>query len=173
MPPPTTETEMTNHFYAIDPQGNAHTRNSKGRVYAYTVVVRPGRDAVNRYLANIAKKAVAAGESYDRTVDESKGIFPQRELWRGQKALQSWTDFAIEYLATGPYSVGREAVVDKARSDAQQQAQDYERGMAWDRYHNVGWCSRRDLAEKLAAQQTGEQVVILEAQVGKPPKGGK
>lgn len=162
---------MTNYFYVVDPQGKVHTRSSMGRTYTHTVVVRPGRAKVDRYFAKVEPTAQAAGESYDRTVDESKGIFPNREQWRGPKALQGWQDFAIKYLAEDAvYSRGRDAVIEKARAHALKIAQDYEASGSWDRYANAGWCGRPDLAQKLAAQQTGEQVVILDAKVGKPPK---
>jgi hypothetical protein len=42
-------------------------------------------------------------------------------------------------------------------------------GKTYDRWHNQGWCGRLDLAQKRAAQCT-RKTLILEAQVGKPPK---
>jgi hypothetical protein len=165
---------VTNHFHAVDPQGRIHTRNSKGRTYAYTVVVRVGRTKVDRYYAAIEAAGVDAGQSYDRTVDESKGVFPQRELWRGAAALKNWQDFAIEYLKDPEgYGDGRDAAIAKAIAHAREVAEDYEAEGRWDRYENAGWCSRADLAQKLAAQTIGEQVVILDAVVGKPPKAQK
>jgi hypothetical protein len=165
---------MAKSFYAVDPQGVVHIRKSQNRTYVATVVVRVGRTQVDRYFARVEAEGKRAGESYDRTVDESKGIFPKREQWRGPEALKSWQDFAVKYLVKPDgYGPGRDAAIAKAKAHALKVAEEYEASGRWDRYENAGWTSRTDLAQKLAAQTGGEQVVILEAIEGKPPKAAK
>jgi hypothetical protein len=168
---------VTNHFFVIDPQGIAHTRSSKGRTYTHTVVFVRGQAHADRKLAEAlefsAKQAPKDFEFYTSLIDGS---------WQAASALRHPTLYAdADYAA-------KQLAQDKARGEqeiggldvAGYVAKRHERALArhaemiadgyYNTFHNAGWCGRPDLANKLAAQTAGEQVIILEAQVGKPPK---
>ena len=153
---------MPNKFTAIDPQGVTHKRTSQNRSYAFTVVVLAGQAYLDSRRPNEIEIKKLNDESWDRVENEAKGIFPKSEQWRGSNALASWKKFAIEWMSEHT----REGVLAEAIAHAHKC---YDQCvMVGDdlKYFNAGWCSRRDLAEKLADTQRGkgyEDVQILVA----------
>jgi len=153
---------MPNKFTAIDPQGTVHKRTSQNRSYAFTVVVLSGAAMLERARPDAAKIKQQNDASWDRIENEAKGIFPKSEQWRGEKALAGWQAFSIEWMQTHT----REGELAEAIANAEKRYAARVAGGADLRYHNVGWCSRRDLAEKLANTyrvHNHEDVRILEA----------
>jgi hypothetical protein len=149
-------------YTATDANGNVHTRKSH-RVYTHTVVVQNGRDVAIDY----AKRAQATdrrdAEYYFGIVARGEEAFIAEGL--GRHASLGRAYFAKEYAR----SVERAA---EMGSPDQYVATRYAERHAtieatdWTLWHNVGWCGRFDLAQKLAAQQTGRvAIAILEAKV--------
>lgn len=152
-------------FIAFDPEGRIHTRSSEARTYTHTVVYKEGRTYAERRAANVERTRQGAEEGYTELLQQAQGIHATKEHWRGPKALQFFTDFAIEYLAKHP---SREVYVRDRAAHAQRIQDDYMASRSWAVYSNAGWCGRRALAEKLAATLQGrgyEDIQILEAQV--------
>ena len=149
-----------NIFTAVDPQGRTHKR-STARAYAYTVVTKQGVASIERQAPDLVAVAKDAARSYDVLVAQSKGIHQKADLWRGEAALKFFQDFAIKHLADGST---RESGVADAVANARKW---YDLRVADGRhlhYENAGWCSRLDLAQKLAATFIGyEDVQILPA----------
>src|SRR5687768_8328158 len=101
---PTTESQMTNHFFAVDPQGRAHTRSSKGRTYTHTVVFLRGQAFAARELESlIASARRDAPKTYAYEVDCAAGQgdknwgFRMRDDSRAQSIREGQ-----EFLATYP-----------------------------------------------------------------------
>jgi hypothetical protein len=149
-------------YSVIDPNGERHTRKTE-RTYTHAVLRRPGLEAVDRMRAGVAAAADRAGNDYDRTVRESRGVFAKVDVGsRPQHVLDKWQAFAVEFLAAdADYSKGRDHVVDKARADASKAAEDYAASKTWDLYECLGWCGRHDLALKMQAKYPGS--IIVEA----------
>lgn len=159
----------TKHF-VIDAAGAKHTRTSQNRKYSHTVVYQDSYEHA---------KAMAVSKDW-RTRDRNNFDF-----------YMKWVNGSSEYITKKSWEsdeqhaerIARETANATERLNgcrdvdgylAMQQAQrlaDVEQKKAeggFDQWCNAGWCGRRDLAEKLAAQWTGpayRNTTILEAQV--------
>jgi hypothetical protein len=137
---------IMNKFTAIDPAGKAHTRTSKTRTYTHTVVGRPSwmaavkmvssRDARATHCSNFKyHKALADGTSQwlegDNETQRSFRIKGAQELVSGCNTGQDYSDKLV-----------KEAL---ARIEKKLEQGYYEK------YQNLGWCGRADLAAKLKA----------------------
>jgi hypothetical protein len=165
----TQETDM-NHFHAIDPQGNAHTRSSATRVYTHMVVIKLGQVYADRKLAERIEHTKKQGpKDYRFYLSVIDGTWFTKNGWAINSADQA------KYTAK---LAGR--TLEQYMADRLAQLQvEWNKEVAigeYDRYGSLGWCGRHDLAQKLASKggaagyQGVESIVILEAQVGKPMK---
>ena len=151
-----------NIFTAVDPAGITHKRSTE-RSYAYTVVSKEGEAYLASKAPDLAKVRAETEANYDELIAQSKGIHKKSDLWRGEKALAFFEDFAKRYLIENP---SREAYADEAVKHAQEQYDARVAGGRHLRYENAGWCSRLDLAQKLAGTLQGqgyEDIQILVA----------
>lgn len=138
-----------NRHYIIDPQGQKHTRNSKGRTYTHAVVVLTGAKFLEARRPNIAIAKMENDRMWDRIENEAKGIFPKGEQWRGPKALASWQAHAVKWMTEHT----REGDLAEAIAHANKMFKQRVESGEDLRYGCVGWAGRLDLAEKLAAAQ--------------------
>lgn len=132
-------------FYAIDPHGVRHTRSTTaGREYLYTVVARRNFN-VELAFARSADWAVTDGKNYDYSVKViAKGVNPASPDWeikldtsnlaRAKKSIDGLT--RDQYIAKRAEL--RVSVLEAAKLAGE-----------FNKFLNQGWCSRRDLAEKL------------------------
>ena len=158
---------MSNKFTAVDPAGIVHKRTSQNRVYSHTVVGRRSFNAnlkaaqeghiptersnfkfymayVNGTSEYLAKKSWENEEQHKRRVDD--------EVARAVSALAGTTTFEQYRAMLRENAIAR---VMKAQREGQ-----------YDKYVNLGWCGRLDLAQKLASGSLAknyEDVRILEA----------
>ena len=162
---------MTNHFYAIDPQGLAHTRSSQRRTYTHTVVFLrgPAKQAADLAQA-LAYAAKQAPETYAWYVGMTDGT-EEAATKRRYPDLYAQAHYDAEKAKYTAKLAGRTVEqftadeIERARtSHAKSVAAGY-----YNTFHNAGWCGRYDLAQKLAGQTAGN-VFILEALIGKPAK---
>ncbi len=155
-------------FTAIDPAGKTHTRTSKERIYTHTVVALP---SAPRAVLNVTSKEARAMHrqnfAYYREMADGTSRFLERKSWEteaqqaerkangienGIKALDGCTN-AQEFENM---MVSRElARIQKQREEGY-----------YDTYHNMGWCGRLDLAQKLKTTSENRnwiEVTILKA----------
>jgi hypothetical protein len=155
---------MTNHFFVIDPQGKVHTRSSKDRVYTHTVLsyIKPVTyqdqiDAVDWAVSN-------SSDSYWQSMKHiaDTGVLDHLPDFDVERRVQEARNFIAKNPSLELYMarIGANAL---ANFDAKVASGHF------DRWVNLGWNGRLDLAQKLQAQSTAGK--IYEAQVGKPPKG--
>lgn len=167
---------MTNHFFVIDPQGVAHTRSSKGRTYTHTVVFKRGalKQAGDLVFAqrSTMQDSLVTQDTYASWAQGKWGTLSAHERQdaaRGREVSAYLQEQGVKHMAQFATAEAYEAykLAHRLENHAKLVAQGY-----YDTYANAGWCGRADLARKLANQQSGD-VLILEAQVGKPPKAPK
>lgn len=153
---------MNKHF-AIDPNGNVHTRNSKTRVYSHTVVARLNREEADKQTLRVAEDA--ARTNYEFYCGRKGTAYTN---WKGEpdtcyvhdKEYHSAAEFIADYPSVEDavaYEVGKAQAKIDARTDSY-----------YDDFFNLGWNGRRDLAEKLAskeARRTYRDITILEATI--------
>lgn len=170
----------TNHFHAVDPRGVVHTRTSKTKVYSHTVVEKLGRVyaavALAHSLADMKKQAPKDYAFYQSMVDRSWHYVGGKV--GGELRFPTITDEASMAKESAEYAdrlAGRsleQFVEDKLQAVRDHYDAQIDKGF-YDCWHNKGWCSRLDLAQKLAAQSgwlgRPEATAILEARPGKAP----
>jgi hypothetical protein len=162
-------------YFAIDPQGETHTRTT-ARTYTHAVVVKLGRayaaQQLARRIANTRKQAPKDFAFYLTMIDGTWYTRADRPAALG-KGIPDWMTPAqreaeiADYTkrcagCTTPEAYAEHALREVETAHAAQIAEGY-----YDKFGAAGWCGRRDLAEKLAAKERGngyEDVVILEAQ---------
>lgn len=123
-----------NKHTAIDPNGTVHKRNSKGRIYAYTVVVQYSYH-YDLDLARLGRSCSSVKANYDFYVS-----------CLGDSTRPSYgvsRDKALEELQ-GATSLGEYSVAQNIAHIEKKKAEGY-----YHDWHNVGWCGRVDLANKL------------------------
>ena len=179
---------MTNHYHAIDPSGDVHTRSSKaGRVYTHTVVTRPSYEwALMAAKSKDWAKTDRRNLEYYDTIAQGRDPYP-RQCYR-QNHPEKWTPEQIEEERIAVEAENRKRVEDAiahvanrtvAQYLADKQAERIARveGLKAKGYYNdwqnAGWCGRPDLAQKLAQAEKAKkhvaEVAILEALPGKAP----
>lgn len=163
---------MTTKFYAIDPQGIAHTRTSKSRTYTHTVVVLRGVEMQAAHLARAQRSTLAESvKTHETYIAWAKGFYGPHD--RANEIGKPCGEYLQE--------CGAKHMAQYASAEAYEAAQLARRLSLHDRnvkggdyntWINLGWCGRLDLARKLAAKppymDAPEAVKILEAKTGKP-----
>jgi hypothetical protein len=144
---------MPGKFSAVDPAGEIHRRNSKTRDYLFTVVAQPSfEDAMVRarqahqgdvieYKA--LQKILAAGvgaSKYPGQAWATSLLITQEEF---DRAVTKVGGVSLEQYRYAQQGERINAVIEREQ-------QGYYR-----RWKNLGWCGRRDLADKLAASYRG------------------
>ena len=170
----------TNHFHAIDPQGVAHTRSTK-RTYSHTVVVRLGDAYAARMLANSLKHTAAQAPkdyAFHQSVIDRSWHYIDGKVG-GTLRYPNSTSEADMLADTAKHTAELDGrTVEQYTADAldavrKSHAEDAAKGY-FSNFINVGWCGRLDLAMKLAngghRYTNPQNVIVLEAVAGKPPK---
>jgi len=148
---------------AIDPNGVKHTRTSQSRVYAYTVVAR----------SNYARDVAMAGKLFEQD-RRNFDFYTKMVAWGGayEGVKRSWETPEYYAAETARYAAEVEKYKDRDTCAVMKRAEriaDVEARKAaghYDRYNSLGWCSRMDLAQKLAAGQSHLcDVTILIAEI--------
>lgn len=147
---------MKTTFTAIDPNGTAHTRTSETRIYTHTVVGLPSLQRAILYTISKENRksfvdsyphfaAYLDGTSrwlkkHDWETDAKYDGRVAYEIARSEKELNGAT-CADEY--------GQMKIDAKLANLRKLEAEGY-----YNKYQNMGWCGRADLAAKLAAKKT-------------------
>jgi hypothetical protein len=131
-------------FTAIDPNGVTHTRNSKARTYTHMVVGRPSwTGAVKRVSCKEARAVHFSNFKYQRALadgrsqwlegltveDRDARIASAQALLNGCKTGHDYSDKMVKNSL---------AIIEKKLENGH-----------YDKYQDLGWCGRPDLAEKL------------------------
>lgn len=155
---------MANHFFAIDPQGKAHTRTSKDRTYTHTVLSYIPAATEADLVKAVERRVACYGSywSYEAAMAQPghyEAKYGARHPELAERARVEAAAFLAQYPTNEAYMahLGAVALADFDKSVANGE---------FDVWVSQGWCGRPDLALKLAVN--GGQV--FEAQVGKPPK---
>lgn len=154
-----------NKHTATDPNGKIHTRNSKGRTYSHTVVANLDRAACEAQLLKSAEEKARTNYEFCCGRGQSNAY----TNWRGEP--ETYRIHGKEYASGEEFMADYPTLQDDINYEvAQAQAVIDSRGQEfYDEYRNLGWNSRRDLAEKLASKETGRynwiNVTILEATI--------
>lgn len=148
--------------------GQVFTRNSKGRRYTHAVIARPS-ESYHRAQCDAPYTQVAAknnwlyfSEDHHHRNGLTFGAYDDGPV----KTLGHEFGSAAEFLATFPTVEGYIL----ARIDDNIQRHEKRRADGdFDRYHCMGWCGRRDLAEKLLIKETNKgcwaEVRIVETEI--------
>jgi hypothetical protein len=154
---------MTNHFFVIDPQGKTHTRSSKGRTYSHVVLRYTPPVTFEDQCKEIGWVVAQNSDGYWKSMKlrAETGVLDHLPDFDVERRVQEARDFIAENpsLELHMAQIGARAL---ARFEAK-----VEGGEHYDRWHDMGWASRLDLAHKNASSTGGQ---VFEAQVGKPPK---
>jgi len=141
-------------YFVIDPQGREHTRKSP-RVYTHCVLIYTPAASQADEDAAVARYWRAHAAYWASQERASRGLFDVatqyqdlKDAWQRQGAA-----FLVEHPTNDDY---RRHIEAKAREN-------YRARTDFDTWGSVGWCGRKDLALKLAAQHPGSR--IFEAQV--------
>ena len=177
-----TETQPTmSTYFAIDPAGVKHTRSSLSRVYSHTVVLRQS------YEHDIAAAEAKDNAQQDRhnwdyyvAILTGRDPFPERPMTTptmtpakrdaeiGRAARRNADKLANAKKEIGNPYLGLDAYLSRKHTERialveRRRAEGY-----YDRWHNAGWCGRRELAEKLLASQRAcawvAEAVIVDVQ---------
>lgn len=149
-------------YTARDADGQTHTRSSK-RVYTHTVVAKLDIDAMIR-------DADTEGRAYS-IQNHAVYVDYVANGWKPAKWMDPET--AKRHHEEG-FECGRRFLAEHGTDPAAYAEACYQRQVARfiadTEYHNLGWCGRLDLAQKLAAKCAANQytkyrdVTILEAE---------
>lgn len=151
-------------YKAIDPNGVVHTRKS-ARTYTHTVVAQYNK-AVNLARANDKEWTKTDGRSYDYYVKIATGNDPYPQ--------KNYSGTAEEQAEVDANNAKRVADA-KARIDGLTRDEYIAKELAgriaaveatdFEEWHNLGWCGRIDLAQKLASGAANfyHNATILEA----------
>jgi hypothetical protein len=145
-------------FKATDRNGKVHTRSSINRTYTHMVVSRP---KVREFTVN---KVNWENFWYHMAFIEGTSKWLRKKPWESNEQYQkrSVDDVERSKRALGDARTF-EAYVDKLRG----QHEAWAASVKVDAFASEGWCSRLDLAQKLASSLAGyrAEVVILPVEV--------
>jgi hypothetical protein len=158
---------MNKHF-AIDANGQRHTRNSKGRTYSHVVVGRWNYDAALAFAQSYDKSGLHSS-NYKHLLSYVNGTsqYLARKSWENDA---TYAERVAKEVAQAAKRLGGAKSLDEyrqlqrdealARVAANKAAGEYEV------YRDLGWAGRLDLAQKNAASHAGQytDIQILEAQ---------
>jgi hypothetical protein len=151
-------------FTAIDPNGVEHVRTSDRRNYSHTVVAQYNKaDHMNRAVDPNWAKTDGSNWDYHAKIANGNDPYPSKCYLGNHPDKYSAEQIAEEVVTVAAtnakrvedaktfVSITREEHIAKMLADriAAVEAKDYN---GW---HNLGWCGRRDLADKLASGKDG------------------
>lgn len=158
-------------FFAIDPQGVEHLRTSENRIYTHTVVVLRGEAYAARQLIEALDHATSQAPKdyvFHQSMVDGTWYTVQHPQWIDQRNDAEAAKHAAEIA-----DLTVEGYVQKCLKKVRAQHDARHDAGLYAKWHNVGWCGRHDLAQKLADQTRKhgfQDVVILEAQVKQPKR---
>lgn len=161
-------TKSKNIFIAIDPAGVEHKRNASGsgRQYTHTVVAQRSIDADIAYAEGRSwEKTERSNYAYYLKIAEGNDPYP-RQTYRSAERGDTPEQIAEERAAVDAENA--KSIADaQARLGGINSAEEYiaaqridmllkiaknrDEGV-YERWNNMGWCGRLDLAQKLAAK---------------------
>lgn len=135
-------------FTAVDPQGVEHKRTSENRVYTHTVVVKYGQ-------AYAARKLVAARQHVIQQAPEDYAFHQSMAdgTWytvQHPQFIDQKNDAEAARHADEIAGLTVEGYIAKRLKEVEAEHVTKLESGEYDRYWNAGWCSRHDLAQKLA-----------------------
>jgi hypothetical protein len=162
-------------FTAVDPMGIVHRRTSDRRTYTHTVV---GKRSYAAALAAVTAKHWRASDvqnfHYQTAIAEGRDPYPSKN-WCSERHTTEQivaTQVRVDAENAARLIKARAEIAPHADAEAYAVAMQIERIAdvdkanaegGYDRYDNLGWCGRLDLAQKLAAGHP--RAVILDAVV--------
>lgn len=158
-----------NKHTAIDQNGHAHTRNSANRVYTHCVVARRSYENALA-IANDPWSVDASNYRFHLAFIDGTSEFLAKKSWQTEEQHQAAN---AENIADAKDNLaGCNSLADYRAKLKAKRIAGVEAAKAqgfYDKLVCLGWCGRRDLAEKSAAGYRANsyyaEVKILEAQV--------
>jgi hypothetical protein len=147
-------------YIATDAAGIKHTRNSD-RVYTHTVVIKGGYE---RDLRAANDMAYAAKEANDLWAQVGKGLEGYVANGLRKHAILG-RDYFVKRFAEDSAIVAQfgtaAAYIDSKRAAHVARVEAEKAAGRFEKWGNIGWCGRLDLAQKLAAKYQGDYTVAI------------
>ena len=134
-------------YTAVSPDGQTHKRTTADRTYTHTVVARWNYDEHLRRAGDASIHADNDKSNYNYYVRE---LDPATRKWTHSESELAGFTANIEGIANEADYLEAQIVKRIAKIEADKAAGEF------DKYRNMGWCGRRDLAQKLLHDTIGK-----------------
>lgn len=159
---------MATQYLATDALGTTHTRKTD-RTYTHTVVTQYGYEAAvaHCHAAHAAEtarelKSPTANFKYYTDIAAGNDKYPEADWIGGARVVNEARQALRIADAQARIEGGFDAYRARILADALARIEANKAAGYYTRFHNLGWCGRLDLAQKLAAKTGG---TILPARV--------